>query len=321
MADQVAELLKVGLRKSRDKAFRALDKLKKVACRRGKTRKEATQAIRRIGLEGQDDMLRLHAGFALIAAAIEGDVEATVFFREQLGNPDLCYSCMAGLLITIGTEAYDEIVDVANDANHTMVNRGEAVQTLAEHSGHPFDRQLPEDFNTWEEKHLLLDELNAWAERGYPEAQALPVEIPVAELAKQGIVLPKEYEAFLKSQIAGEKYIYKENPWRLATAERLLETVISEKRKCLYIRRLEGFAKILTEFFDGDSTVDNKGLPYAFSRLAGGLAIGDDDCGDILYLDTSDQYSVWVFHHDGGDVEKLGRSFKAWLTRTKKQKD
>lgn len=321
MADQVAELLKVGLRKTRDKAFRALDKLKKLARRRGKTRKEAIEAIRRIGLEGQDEMLRLNAGFALIEAAIEGDAEATVFFREQLGNPDLCYSCMAGLLITIGTEAYGEIVDVANDANHTMEHRGCAVQALAKHSGQPFDRQLPEDFNNWEEKHLLLHELNAWAEEGYPEVKALPVEIPVAELANLGIVLPKEYEEFLKSQIAGVEYVYKENPWRLATAERLLETVTVEKRKCLYIRRLEGLAKILTQFFDGDSTVDNKGLPYAFSRLAAGLAIGDDSSGDILYLDPSDQYSVWAFHHDGGDVEKLGRSFKAWLTRTKKQKD
>lgn len=317
----MAELLKVGLRKTRDKAFRALEKLKKLACRRGKSRKEATQAIRRIGLEGQDETLRLHAGLALIDAATEGDVEATVFFREQLGNPDLCYSCIAGLLITIGTEAYGEIVDVANDANHTMANRGGAVQALAEHSGHPFDRQLPENFATWEEIHLLLDELNAWAERGYPEATAHPVEISVTELANQGIVLPKEYEEFLKSQISGVEYVHKENPWRLATAERLLETVTAEKRKCLYIRRLEGLATTLTEFFDGDSTVDKKGLPYAFSRLAAGLAIGDDDCGDILYLDPSDQHSVWAFHHDGGDVEKLGRSFKAWLTRTKKQKD
>lgn len=321
MADQVAELLKVGLRKTRDKAFRALEKLKKLACRRGKTRKEATQAIRRIGLEGQDEMLRVNAGLALIDAAIEGDFEATVFFREQLGNPDLCYSCIAGLLITIGTEAYGEIVDVANDANHTMANRGGAVQALSEHSGHSFDRQLPEDCAAWEEKHLLLDELNAWAERGYPEAKAPTVEISVAELAKKGIVLPKEYEEFLKSQIAGVEYVHNENPWRLATADQLLETVTAEKRKCLYIRRLEGLAKILTEFFDGDSTVDNKGLAYAFSRLAVGLAIGDDDCGDILYLDPSDQHSVWAFHHDGGDVEKLGRSFKAWLTRTKKQKD
>ena len=166
---------------------------------------------------------------------------------------------------------------------------------------------------------MLLGELNAWAKGGYPKATAQPVEVPVAELSEQGILLPEEYLGFLKSHTDDKEYVYKGNPWRLATAHRLLETVTTNEGKCSYCRTLEGFAKVLPEFFDSDSTVDNKGLPYAFDRLAAGLAIGDDYSGDILYLDPSDSYSVWVFHHDGGDVERLGRSFSGWLERTRKQ--
>ena len=147
MADQVADLLEIALRKTQDKALRALDKLEKLAGRRRKTRSEAIEAIRRIALEGKNETARAFAGFALKDAATEGDAEAAAFFREQLGNLDLCYSCMAGLLVTVGAGAYSDIVDVANDSKHTMEHRGLAVRALAKHSGHPFDRHFPEDFH------------------------------------------------------------------------------------------------------------------------------------------------------------------------------
>jgi hypothetical protein len=35
-------------------------------------------------------------------------------------------------------------------------------------------------------------------------------------------------------------------------------------------------------------------------------------------LDPADEYTVWQFHHDGGDVERISKTFKAWLKQAEK---
>ena len=56
------------------------------------------------------------------------------------------------------------------------------------------------------------------------------------------------------------------------------------------------------------------GQPYALERLAAGLAIGDNN-GDVVFLDPADAHSVWLFHQDGADVERLADTFQEWLDR------
>ena len=62
----------------------------------------------------------------------------------------------------------------------------------------------------------------------------------------------------------------------------------------------------------GDETEDQDGEPYSLDRLAAGLAIGDNN-GDVVFLEPTDEYSVWIWYHDGSDVERLADSFEQWL--------
>jgi len=43
-------------------------------------------------------------------------------------------------------------------------------------------------------------------------------------------------------------------------------------------------------------------------RVESGFVIGSED-GDYLYLDSTDNHSVWIYYHDGGDVLRVAESF------------
>lgn len=127
--------------------------------------------------------------------------------------------------------------------------------------------------------------------------------------------LPAEYKTFLESHSGMRPYTYNDvNSWWLATSDKLLEDVSIDGRKNPYVHQLRGYAATLEEVFDGDATTDANDKDYLFERLADGLAIGENN-GDVLFLDSSDEFSVWLFHHDGGDVERLAESFPKWLSK------
>jgi hypothetical protein len=104
----------------------------------------------------------------------------------------------------------------------------------------------------------------------------------------------------------------------LTPANDLFEPANVDGRGFPSIRQLAGFGATLKEFMDNQETVDQRGKPYPLGRLAGGWALGTSDSGDVLYLDPADQLSVWVFHHDGGDVEKVAQSFRSWRRKAKR---
>lgn len=79
------------------------------------------------------------------------------------------------------------------------------------------------------------------------------------------------------------------------------------------IHQLQAYANSVGEYV-GKETEDQDGEPYALEQLAAGLAIGDNN-GDVIFLDPADAYSVWLFHHDGTDVERLADTFQEWLER------
>lgn len=124
--------------------------------------------------------------------------------------------------------------------------------------------------------------------------------------------LPDDYRTFLASHDGEQSYEFDDIDWWLATERELAEGVNIDGNDYAYIHQLQGFSKTLAEFTDGDATTDEEGNAFPLSRLAAGLAIGTGD-GDVLFLDPADNYSVWCFHHDGGDVEKLAASFAEWL--------
>lgn len=124
--------------------------------------------------------------------------------------------------------------------------------------------------------------------------------------------IPAAYQKFLDTHDGATEYIFDGiDGWRFYSAEELMEVISVDREKVKTIDQLTVFAKS-ARAFHGDETVDQNGEPYPFDRLATGLAIGDNN-GDVVFLDPSDAHSVWIWHHDGGDVERLTDSFKTWL--------
>lgn len=124
--------------------------------------------------------------------------------------------------------------------------------------------------------------------------------------------LPAAYKKFLKTHDGETEYIFDDvDGWRFFTTEELTEIIRVDRQKVMNIHQLQAFAKSVQDYV-GEETEDQDGEPYALERLAAGFAIGDNN-GDVIFLDPEDSYSVWLFHHDGADVERLADSFQEWL--------
>lgn len=126
--------------------------------------------------------------------------------------------------------------------------------------------------------------------------------------------LPADYEKFLKTHDGETEYIFDDiDGWRFFTTEELTEVIRIDRTKVMNIHQLQAYANSVGEYV-GKETEDQDGEPYALEQLAAGLAIGDNN-GDVVFLDPKDAYSVWLFHHDGTDVERLAVTFQEWLER------
>lgn len=125
--------------------------------------------------------------------------------------------------------------------------------------------------------------------------------------------LPADYKSFLDSHTGKQPYEFGHVGWWLATSDKLSESVNIDGSDYMFIHQLQGYAGTIAELFGGDATTDADGNDFAFARLEAGLAIATGN-GDVLFLDPSDNHSVWRFHHDGGDVEKQAASFGDWMS-------
>ncbi|MHC4402301.1 MAG: SMI1/KNR4 family protein [Planctomycetota bacterium] len=150
-----------------------------------------------------------------------------------------------------------------------------------------------------------------------PAARKRPKRLP----AKQGatnVPLPQDYKEFLKTHDGRFRFVRGGRDWKLATLDELKKKIDVGEWECPYMRQLAAFAREFAKAFEDDSTSDTKGRPYDLTRLAGGLAVGDENA-DVLFLDPDNDHSVWCFYHDDGSVEKMATSFSKWLARTKKE--
>jgi hypothetical protein len=124
--------------------------------------------------------------------------------------------------------------------------------------------------------------------------------------------LPAAYLAFLEQHDGDSYYLFNDiDGWRFYTTEELAEVIRINRDKVLAIYQLTAFVSSIRKHI-GDETEDQDGEPYSLDRLAAGLAIGDNN-GDVVFLDPTDEYSVWIWYHDGSDVERLADSFERWL--------
>jgi hypothetical protein len=124
--------------------------------------------------------------------------------------------------------------------------------------------------------------------------------------------LPTAYLAFLEQHNGDTYYLFNDiDGWRFYTVEELTEVIRVNRDKVQAILQLSAYVSSIRKHI-GDETEDQDGEPYSLDRLAAGLAIGDNN-GDVVFLDPTDEYSVWIWYHDGADVERLVDSFARWL--------
>ncbi len=133
--------------------------------------------------------------------------------------------------------------------------------------------------------------------------------------------LPIVYLDFLKNNPNGDEVEFNhykdEDPnsegrfWQIMGKEELLEewemrdVGIATNFACLQL-----YVKLQKEFGAG-FTSSNVGT-IDLDRVASGFVIGSDN-GDYVYLDPADNFSVWIYYHDGGDVRKIADSFGEFM--------
>ncbi len=125
--------------------------------------------------------------------------------------------------------------------------------------------------------------------------------------------LPDDYTGFLNTHSGKQPWDSKGVEWWLATSKELSKKVNIDGKQYPYINQLLGYTNTLKEMLGGDATTDEDGNEFSFSRLEAGLAFATGD-GDVLFFDPSDNYSVWCFCHDGGDVERQSPAFGDWIS-------
>lgn len=138
--------------------------------------------------------------------------------------------------------------------------------------------------------------------------------------------LPIAYKEFLSSFEDFVYILHNENPNEFPDAEgtpwffwgesRLFEKVIIDGAKTRNAwEQLASYAEIDEEFRKRKSIPSNRGL-RSFDHLKKSVAIAEDN-GDILYIDTMENNSIWIYLHASGEVKFLAESFDEWLKKSK----
>ncbi|MCG7538713.1 SMI1/KNR4 family protein [Pseudoalteromonas sp. OF7H-1] len=140
------------------------------------------------------------------------------------------------------------------------------------------------------------------------------------------IILPEKYLAFLANIEAGEDYFFNEYPEEYPDFEGRCwafydESLLSEEVEMIGVGKAPAHQQ-LALYLKCYQQSTKKGEIHspegqiAIGRVANAFVIAEDD-GDFLYLDPEDNFSVWVFYHDGCDVKKVSNSMAEWLKRAK----
>ncbi len=129
------------------------------------------------------------------------------------------------------------------------------------------------------------------------------------------IPLPKKYFSWLKTV---KNYIeYSDREFSISSSAVLEEEVNIDDMKTQHWQKLSSYINTYQEMTGENETYDDKGNTIPLERLRACVTIGDDDNGDPLFVDPSDDYSVWCYYHDGGDVEMISSSLDDFMAESK----
>ena len=143
----------------------------------------------------------------------------------------------------------------------------------------------------------------------------------LAALAKQQkLKLPAPYERFLKSKTAKPEVVTPDGRlWRLATPDELAETSYSftetaAAKPVPFVRCTRAFADLLKagQNLKAVPIVGEKKKKFTLARLRKGVCVGASD-GDPVFLDPSDEHSVWTYSQDQMTVAKVAASFAKFI--------
>lgn len=134
-----------------------------------------------------------------------------------------------------------------------------------------------------------------------------------------GKQLPQAYKDLVLS-IDGFEYIDGINsinssskiPWFFWGIEHLEEDVVIEgasTRKAWNV--LASLGEIDKKFRERSSVPSGSGA-IAFDQLNKSVAIAEEN-GDYLYFDSLNNFSLWMYFHDSGEVQKVAETFDEWL--------
>lgn len=130
------------------------------------------------------------------------------------------------------------------------------------------------------------------------------------------IPLPEMYFTWLKDIENVYCIEHSDRDWFISNHEELLEHVEIGKSTVPSWQQLRLLTKEYSDFTGASQTVDESGRSISLDRLSSCIVIGESN-GDPLYCDPSDNNSIWCFHHDGGDVEKLSGSLESFIAELK----
>ena len=141
---------------------------------------------------------------------------------------------------------------------------------------------------------------------------------------ERGICLPQEYLKLLSSLHEADEYCFNEYPeddpdfegrcWCFLNEDDLIEEIdIRGVGKSAAHKQLELYIKCFSEFNDSQFLTSSD-VQIPIERVQNGFVVAEDN-GDLLYLDPRDDFSVWIFHHDGSDVMKVAHSIGDWQSR------
>ena len=120
----------------------------------------------------------------------------------------------------------------------------------------------------------------------------------IAKLKKSNIEIPQNYLEYLTSdKFNAEISIFSdENNFHLYSLEKLCKKISVDGSSVLQVSELKGYADSLKEIWWDDK--------FSLSEFADCLTIGYEN-ERILFIDNRDNCTLWIFHPDGADIEKI----------------
>lgn len=299
-----------------------------------KMRQETLQTLVRAVKESKITHARNFVIARISELVSENDTALAPFFYEMI-TKGLPYWAFSGLLKVEGDKCYPFLVDYLQKED-SKENKGSAIIALAEHSGQPFNNDLPSDPAYWQA--LPMEKVLEWQAQGYPRKQAhseypFLLQNPQTDLEK---AMAKIEQALAKERAFWHVKSYQYNRAILEVPEKQVIDNIKTRWQlpAVYLTFLERFSPASDAFLKGinlygANTLIKHQCGYAFSSPddelfpdweAHWLVIADKDADPyILDLSKSDSNDTPIYKapHGAGQWKwrKVAGSFLEFLEK------